>query len=66
MIFFKPLEQFFSYSAAVTITGDKTAKDMCLAHMDFKSDDSLTRHTCCNMGHRFKYCLIRGRFCVNW
>jgi hypothetical protein len=48
------LNEFFSYPAAVTITGDRAAKlDLCLALVAFSSEGSFTCHTCCDMGPMF-------------
>jgi hypothetical protein len=39
-------EQFFSYLATVTITGDKAANlDLCLSPTTFSSEGSFTCHT---------------------
>jgi hypothetical protein len=38
----QPPEQFFSYPAAVTITGDRAAKDLFLAIMTFSSEGSFS------------------------
>jgi hypothetical protein len=48
---FESHKQFFSYLAAVTITGDRAANlDLCLALAAFSSKGSFTCHTYCNMG----------------
>jgi hypothetical protein len=45
----QPYKQFFSYLAAVTITGDRAENvDLCLALMAFSSEGSFTCHTCCD------------------
>jgi hypothetical protein len=45
---FESHEQFFSYLAIVTITGDRAANiDLCLALTAFSSKDSFTCHTYC-------------------
>jgi hypothetical protein len=47
-------EQFFSYLATVTITGDKTANlYVCLALTAFSSEGSFTCHTYCDTGTPF-------------
>jgi hypothetical protein len=53
--FFKLHEQFFSYLAAVAITGDRTANlDLCLALTDFSSEGFFfTWHTYCDTGTSF-------------
>jgi hypothetical protein len=49
-----PPQQFFSYPAAVTIAGDRTANlCLCLALMAFSSGGSFSCYTYCNMGPRF-------------
>jgi hypothetical protein len=51
---FLPREQFFSYLAAVTITGDEVANlDLSLALMAFSSKGSFTCHTYCDTQHWF-------------
>jgi hypothetical protein len=46
---FESHEQFFSYLATVTITGDRAANlDLCLALTDFNSEGSFTCHTHCD------------------
>jgi hypothetical protein len=55
-------EQFFSYLAAVTITGDRAAYlDPCLALMAFSSGGSFTYHTCCDTGLQFILCHPKDR-----
>jgi hypothetical protein len=45
----KPHKALFSNMAAVTITGDGAAYlDICLPRMAFRSEGSLTCHTCCD------------------
>jgi hypothetical protein len=47
-------EQFFSYLATVTITGDGAGNlDLCLALAAFSSEGSFTCHTDCYTGPRF-------------
>jgi hypothetical protein len=47
-------EQFFSYLATVTITGDGAANlDLCLALTAFSIEGSFTCHTYCNTGPLF-------------
>jgi hypothetical protein len=47
-------EQFFSNLATVTITDDREANlDFCLALTAFRSEGSLTCHTCCDTGPPF-------------
>jgi hypothetical protein len=47
-------EQFFSYLASVTITGDRTANlDLCLALTVFSIEGSFTCHTYCDTGPLF-------------
>jgi hypothetical protein len=47
-------EQFFSYLAAVTITGDRAANlDLCLALTAFSREDSFMCHTYCDTGPPF-------------
>jgi hypothetical protein len=47
-------EQFFSYQAAVTITGDGAANlDLCLALTAFSSEGPLTCHTFSDTGPPF-------------
>jgi hypothetical protein len=47
-------QAIFSYLAAVTITGGRTANlDQCLALMAFSSEGSFTCHTYCDMGPKF-------------
>jgi hypothetical protein len=42
---FQPPEQFFSYPAAVTITGDRASNlDLCLALMCFFNMPHMLRH----------------------
>jgi hypothetical protein len=54
MVCLWPPEQFISYSAAVTITGDRAADlDLNLACVAFSSDGSFTCHTCCDTGPQF-------------
>jgi hypothetical protein len=51
---FESHEQFFSYLATVTITGDRAANlDLCLAHTAFSSEGSFTCHTYCDTGPPF-------------
>jgi hypothetical protein len=51
---FELREQFFSYLATVTITGDKAANlDLCLALTAFSSEGSFTCHTYCDIGPPF-------------
>jgi hypothetical protein len=51
---FESHEQFFSYLATVTITGDGAANlDLCLALMAFSSEGSFTCHTYCDTGPPF-------------
>jgi hypothetical protein len=55
-------EQFFSYLAADTITGDRAANlDLCLALMAFSSEGSFTCHTYCATGPRFIRCHPKDR-----
>jgi hypothetical protein len=50
-LFVHLFEQLFSYPAACTITDHRVANfDLCLARMAFRSEGSLTCHTCCDMG----------------
>jgi hypothetical protein len=52
--YLQPPEQFFSYPAAVTITGDGAANlDLCLALMGFSSEGSFSCHTYCDTLPRF-------------
>jgi hypothetical protein len=52
--YFESHEQFFSYLATVTITGDKAANlDLCLALAAFSSEGSFTCHTYCDTGPSF-------------
>jgi hypothetical protein len=54
LVCFEPHEQFFSYLAAVTITGERAANlDLCLALTAFGSDGSFTCHTYCDKGPPF-------------
>jgi hypothetical protein len=51
---FESHEQFFSYLATVTITGDGAANlDRCLALTDFSSKGSFPCHTYCDTGPPF-------------
>jgi hypothetical protein len=51
---FETHEQFFSYLATVTITGDRAANlDLCLALTAFSSEGSFTCHTYCDTGPPF-------------
>jgi hypothetical protein len=51
---FESHEQFFSYLATVTITGDGAANlDLCLALTAFSSEGSFTCHTYCDTGPLF-------------
>jgi hypothetical protein len=51
IVCFESHEQFFSYLATVTITGDRAANlDLCLARTAFKSEGSFTCHTYCDTG----------------
>jgi hypothetical protein len=51
---FESHEQFFSYLATVTITGDRAANvDLCLALTAFSSEGSFTCHTYCDTGPPF-------------
>jgi hypothetical protein len=51
---FESQGQFFSYLAAVTITGDKAANlDLCLALTAFSSEGSVMCHTYCDTGLPF-------------
>jgi hypothetical protein len=51
---FESHEQFFSYLATVTITGDRAANlDICLALVAFSSEGSFTCHTYCDTGPPF-------------
>jgi hypothetical protein len=51
---FESQEQFFSYLATVTITGDRAANlDLCLALTTFSSEGSFTCHTYCDTGPLF-------------
>ena len=55
-------EQFFSYPAAVAITGDGAANlDLCLALMAFSSEGSFSCHTYCDTGPRFMLSHPKGR-----
>jgi hypothetical protein len=48
---FHPHKAFFSYLAAVTITGDRAADlHLCLALTAFSSEGSFTCHTYCDTG----------------
>jgi hypothetical protein len=50
----QPHEQFFSYLAAVTITGDRAANlDLCSTLMTFSSEGSFMCHIYCDMGPQF-------------
>jgi hypothetical protein len=52
VVCFKPHEQFFSYLAAVTITGDRAANlDLCSGPLS--REGSLSCHTYCDTGPRF-------------
>jgi hypothetical protein len=54
LICFKLHEQFFSYLATVTITGDRAANfDLCLALTTFRREGSFTCHTYCDTGPPF-------------
>jgi hypothetical protein len=54
LFYFESHEQFFSYLATITITGDKAAKlDVCLALTAFSSEGSFTCHTYCDAGPPF-------------
>jgi hypothetical protein len=57
LVCLKPCEQFLSYVAAVTISGDNAANlDLCLALVAFNSDPlkgTFTFHTFCDMECRF-------------
>jgi hypothetical protein len=54
LFYFESHEQFFSYLATVTITGDKAANlDLCLALTAFSSEGSFTCHTYCDTGPPF-------------
>jgi hypothetical protein len=51
---FESHEQFFSYLATVTITGNRAANlDLCLALAAFSSEGSIKCHTYCDMGPPF-------------
>jgi hypothetical protein len=51
---FESHEQFFSYLATVTITGDGAANlDLCLALTAFRSEGSFTCNTYCDTGPPF-------------
>jgi hypothetical protein len=51
---FESHDQFFSYLAIVTITGDGAANlDLCLALTAFSSEGSFRYHTYCNTGPPF-------------
>jgi hypothetical protein len=53
---FESHEQFFSYLATVTITGDKAANldlHVCLAITAFSSEGSFKCHTYCDTGPPF-------------
>jgi hypothetical protein len=51
LVCLKPPEQFFSYPAIVTITGDRAANlGLCLALMAFSSEGSFSWHTYYDMG----------------
>jgi hypothetical protein len=51
---FESHEQFFSYLATATITGDRAANlDLCLALTAFSSESSFTCHTYCDTGPPF-------------
>ena len=53
-VWFESHEQFFSYLATVTITGDGAANlDLCLALTAFSSEGSFTCHTYCDTGPPF-------------
>jgi hypothetical protein len=52
-----PSEQFFSYPAAVIITGDRASDlDLCSVLMAFSSEGSFTYQAWCDMGPWFKKC----------
>jgi hypothetical protein len=54
VVCFESHEQFFSYLATVTITGDGAAKlDLCWALTAFSSEGSFTCHTYCDTGPPF-------------
>jgi hypothetical protein len=54
LFYFEPHEQFFSYLAAVTVTGERAANlDLCLTLTTFSSVGSFTCHTYCNTGIPF-------------
>jgi hypothetical protein len=51
---FEMHEQFFSYLATVTFTGDRAANlDLCLALTAFSSEGTFTCHTYCDKGPSF-------------
>jgi hypothetical protein len=51
---FESHEQFVSYQATVTITGDRAANlNLCLALTAFSSEGSFTYHTYCDTGSPF-------------
>jgi hypothetical protein len=51
---FESHEQFFSYLATVTITGDEVANlDLCLALTAFSNEGPFTCHTYCDTGPLF-------------
>jgi hypothetical protein len=56
------LSIFFSYPAAVTITGDGAANlDLCLALMAFSNEGSFSCHTYCDTGPRFIWSHTKDR-----
>jgi hypothetical protein len=58
---FEPHEQFFSFLAAVTITGDRASNlDLYLALTAFSSEGSFTFHTYCDPNLIKITCLIRS------
>jgi hypothetical protein len=57
---FESQEQFFSYLATVTITGDGTANlDLCLALPAFSSEGSFKCHTYCDTGPPFPWSYLK-------
>jgi hypothetical protein len=54
VFYFESHEQFFSYLATVTITGDRAANlELCLALTTISSEGFFTCHTYCDTGPPF-------------
>jgi hypothetical protein len=54
LVWFESQEQFFSYPAAVTITGGRAANlYLCLALTALSNEGSFTCHTYCDTGPSF-------------